>query len=193
MAAMELAQLGAIRSFTASQRLPKTHLTWQNDHTQYPMGSILNTGVHLYDLVRWMLGAEFATVYTLARRIENPHQEDLFKTVATLRDRDTLVALEIAKSTDSRSSNLEIVGEHGQLWVDYQTDAVTLVRGTERTVLREAGMVYTIPLMLADFARVLEQGAPMPIDVEDGVRTMEVVDASYRSVQSGRTETVETV
>jgi predicted dehydrogenase len=190
MAAQEMAQLGEIRSFTASQRLPRTTLAWQHDATPHPMGSILNTGVHLYDLVRWMLGAEFATVYTRARCIENPHQEDLFKTLATLRGRDTLVALEIAKSTNSRSSNLEIVGEHGQLWVDYQLDAVTLVRGGERTVLREAGTVYTIPLLLADFARAVAQGATMPIGVADGVRTMEVVDASYRSMQSGRAESV---
>lgn len=189
-AVREMPRLGTLRSFTASQRLPRTNLEWQNHTTAAPMGSILNTGVHLYDLVRWMLGAEFDTVFTQARHMQNPHQEDLFKTVATLAGRDTLVGLEIAKSTDSRSSNLEIVGEKGQLWVDYQTDAVTLVQGTERQVLRPAEQVHTIPLLLRDFARVVQEGDAVPIGVEDGVRTMEVVDASYRSVASGRPERV---
>ena len=191
LAGQQMHQLGAIRSFSASQRLPKTSLDWQNHPTEHPMGSILNTGVHLYDLVRWLLRAEFATVYTVARHIENPHQEDLFKTVATLRDCDTLVALEIAKSTDSRSSNLEIVGENGQLWVDYQTDAVTLVQGTQRHVLREPATVYTIPLMLNAFAKAIQEQTAMPVSIEDGVRTLEIVDASYRSVHSGRPEAVE--
>lgn len=191
LAGREMHQLGAIRSFSASQRLPRTDLDWQNHPTEHPMGAILNTGVHLYDLVRWLLGAEFATVYTVARHIENPHQEDLFKMVATLQGSDTLVALEIAKITDSRSSNLEIVGENGQLWVDYQTDAVTLVKGMQRTVLREPGTVYTIPLMLKAFAKAVNGQAAMPVTVDDGVRTLEVVDASYRSVHSGHPEVVE--
>ena len=123
-------------------------------------------------------------------RPDNTDLPDIFtdRPVATLRDRDTLVALEIAKSTDSRSSNLEIVGEKGQLWVDYQTDAVTLVQGTQRRILREPKTVYTIPLVLREFARAVREESVMPVSVEDGVRTLEVVDASYRSVQSGRPE-----
>src|SRR5262245_14575241 len=44
----ELRRIGAVRSFTASQRLPHADLQWQNTETTSPLGSILNTGVHLY-------------------------------------------------------------------------------------------------------------------------------------------------
>jgi predicted dehydrogenase len=150
----------------------------------------MNTGVHLYDLVRWFLGAEFERIYCLAHRVENPFHEDLFKVQATLRDSDTLVALEVAKCTQSRSSNLEIVGERGQLWVDYQIDQGVRLEGGERTVLRPARPEPTIPPLLAEFARCLANFEPMPITVRDGIRTLEVVEACYRSLAESRPEFV---
>ena len=185
-----LPRIGPLRTVTASQRLPRAGLEWQNAPAGAPLGAVLNTGVHLFDLVRWMLGAEFASVFCTARCIENPHHEDTFKVQATLRGSDVLVALEVAKATQSRSSNLELVGEHGQLWVDYQTDAVVLIAGNQRTTLREPGVVYTIPLLLKDFAHRIASAQPMPITAHDGVRTLEVADACYRSMASGRVEEI---
>jgi len=190
VARRELRRIGAVRSVTASQRLPNSGLSWQNSDSTHPLGSILNTGVHLYDLVRWMLGVEFDRVYCQAHRVENPFHEDLFKMQATLVNHPALVGLEIAKCTQSRSSNLEIAGALGQIWVDYQTDQVTLLQGNERTTLREAGVVHTLPRVLEDFARHVENGQPMPITTLDGVRTLEVVEASYRSLAENRAEPV---
>lgn len=186
----ELRRIAPIRSFTASQRLPHADLQWQNTESTSPLGSILNTGVHLYDLVRWMLGVEFDRVACIARRVDNPFHEDLFKLQATLQGHDALVSLEIAKCTGSRSSNLELVGAQGQIWVDYQLDSVTLLQGGERTVLRTPEPTPTLPHVLADFAHHLEHGEPMPITTMDGVRTLEVVEACYRSLAEEHSEPV---
>jgi predicted dehydrogenase len=186
----QLERIGPVRSLTASQRLPRTDLAWQNTETTHPLGSILNTGVHLYDLVRWLLGAEFERVYCQAHRVENPFHEDLFKVQATLRDSDTLVALEVAKCTQSRSANLDIVGQHGQLWVDYQEDQVVHVEGTRRTVLRPAQPEPTLPPLLAAFAHCIANFESMPITVRDGLRTLEIVEACYRSLAESRPEFV---
>ena len=186
----QLERIGSVRSLTASQRLPRTDLAWQNTETTHPLGSILNTGVHLYDLVRWLLGAEFERVYCQAHRVENPFHEDLFKVQATLRDSDTLVALEVAKCTQSRSANLEIVGQHGQLWVDYQVDQVVHVEGARRTVLRPAQPEPTLPPLLAAFAHCIANFESMPITVRDGLRTLEIVEACYRSLAESRPEFV---
>jgi predicted dehydrogenase len=190
LARAELERLGPVRALTASQRLPRADLAWQNSETTHPLGSILNTGVHLFDLVRWLLGAEFERIYCSSHRIENPFHEDLFKVQATLRDRDTLVSLEVAKCTQSRTSNLEIVGERGQLWVDYHLDSVHLIEGKARSVLREARPEPTLPPLLRDFARCLAEFEPMPITVREGLRTLEVVEACYRSVAESRPEFV---
>jgi predicted dehydrogenase len=186
-----LPRIGPLRALTASQRLPKPPLEWQAAPAGAPLGAVLNTGVHLFDLVRWLVGAEFASIDCIARRSENLHHEDVFKVQATLHGSDALVALEVVKATQSRSSNLELVGEHGQLWVDYQTDAVVLVSGNQRTTLREPGVIHTIPLLLQDFARRIASAEPMPITVHDGVRTLEVVDACYRSMAARTTVDVE--
>ncbi len=186
----QLERIGPVRSLTASQRLPRTDLAWQNTETTHPLGSILNSGVHLYDLVRWLLGAEFERVYCHAHRVENPFHEDLFKVQATLRDCDTLVALEVAKCTQSRSANLEVVGQHGQLWVDYQVDQVVHVEGARRTVLRPAQPEPTLPPLLAAFAHCIANFESMPITVRDGLRTLEIVEACYRSLAESRPEFV---
>jgi predicted dehydrogenase len=186
----ELRQIGAIRSITASQRLPHGDRSWQNTDSTHPLGSILNTGVHLFDLVRWMFGLEFDRVYCQAQRVENPFHEDLFRVQATLQNQNALVSLEVAKCTASRSSNLEIAGALGQLWVDYQQDRVTLVQGTERTVLFDEEPAHTLPRMLGDWAHHLEHGEPMPITAQDGIRTLEVVEACYRSMAENRAEPV---
>jgi predicted dehydrogenase len=190
LARREARRLGPLRSITVSQRLPRPDLAWQNSETTHPLGSILNTGVHMFDLVRWMFGFEFDRVYAQAHRAENPFHEDLFKMQATVQNHDVLVSIEVAKCTASRSSSLEIVGAQGQLWVDYHLDGVTLVQGNERTVLREPTPEPTLPRMLADWARHLEHGEPMPITVQDGVRTLEVVEACYRSLSENRPEPV---
>ena len=186
----ELRRIGDVRAINASQRLPHAGIAWQNTDSTHPLGSILNTGVHLFDLVRWMLGADFDRVYCQAHRVENPFHEDLFKMQATLQNHDALVGLEVAKCTASRSSNLEIVGAQGQIWVDYQNDQVTLLQNNERTVLREAAPEHTLPRLLEDFAHHVEHGEPMPITVLDGVRTLEVVEACYRSLSENRPEPV---
>jgi predicted dehydrogenase len=190
VARRELRRLGAIRAITASQRLPHADLQWQNTDSTHPLGSILNTGVHLFDLVRWMFGLEFERVYCQAHRMENPFHEDLFKVQASLLNHDALVSLEVAKCTASRSSNLEIVGAHGQIWVDYQEDSVQLLANRERTVLRAPAPEPTLPRMLHDFAHHLEHGEPMPITATDGVRTLEVVEACYRSLAENTPQTV---
>jgi len=186
----ELRRIGAVRSITASQRLPHADLSWQNTDSTHPLGSILNTGVHLFDLVRWMFGLEFDRVYCQAHRVENPFHEDLFKVQASMQNHEALVALEVSKCIAARSSNLEIAGAQGQIWVDYQLDSVTVLQGNERTVVREPNSEPTIPRMLADFAHHLEHGEPMPITVQDGVRTLEVVEACYRSLSENRPEPV---
>jgi predicted dehydrogenase len=191
LARHELGRIGDVRALTASQRLPHADLPWQNREASHPLGSVLNTGVHLYDLVRWMLGAEFDAVYCSAHRVENRFHEDLFKVQATLRGRETPVALEIAKCTRSRSSNLELVGERGQLWVDYQLDRVVHVEEMQRHELRAARPEHTLPHVLRDFQSHVESGATMPITASDGVRTLEVVEACYRSVRTGRAARVE--
>ena len=190
LARRELRRLGAIRSITASQRLPHADLQWQNTDSTHPLGSILNTGVHLFDLVRWMFGLEFERVYCQAHRMDNPFHEDMFKVQASLLNHDALVSLEVAKCTASRSSNLEIVGAHGQIWVDYQEDSVMLLENRERTVLRPPSPEPTLPRMLHDFAHHLEHGEPMPITAMDGVRTLEVVEACYRSLSDNQPQPV---
>ncbi len=52
-------RLGQVRLIRLAQRLAPTELAWQRDVSQTVGGSVLLTGVHIFDLTRWLSGAEF--------------------------------------------------------------------------------------------------------------------------------------
>ena len=80
---------------------------------------MLLTGVHLFDTVRWLTGAEFVTVDSRQAQLLNPAVEDFFLARAELSD-GCWVSLEVSKYTQSRACWLEAVGEEAQLLADYQ-------------------------------------------------------------------------
>ncbi|PIE64361.1 MAG: hypothetical protein CSA24_03085 [Deltaproteobacteria bacterium] len=143
-------------------------------------GSVLLTGVHLFDLTRHLTGREFVAVDCRQDRILNPVVEDFFLARARLDD-GCRVSLEVSKYTDSRACWLEAVGEKGQLFADYLDSGVLLREGNTETPFAISARVPTLPLVLADWlASVRRKTAPL-VGLSDGVATMRMVDACYRS------------
>ena len=57
-------------------RLPAARLYWDSDRGGAPRGSILETGVHLFDAARWILGEEPARVFCSSDAIMSEGTED---------------------------------------------------------------------------------------------------------------------
>ena len=173
-------QLGPIRLVRLAQRLAPTTLAWQRDLSQTVSGSVLLTGVHLFDLARHLPGAEFVTVDSRLARVLNPVVEDLFLARAELDD-GCWVSLEVSKYTRSRACWLEMVGEEGQLQADYLEGGILLRREGRTERIDLAATAPTLPPLLADWLAAVEGRRPVPVTVDDGVATLRVVDACYRS------------
>jgi len=182
-------QLGPVHLVRVVQRLAPTNLAWQRDLTQTVGGSVLLTGVHLFDTVRWLTGAEFIGVDSRQTQILNPVVEDLFLARGHLSD-GCWVNLEVSKYTDSRGCWLEAVGEHGQLQAEYCTGGILLRKGYDETRFEVSAAVPTLPLVLAEWQRAAQTGSPPPVTVVDGLATLQVVDACYRSAADVRTTTL---
>ncbi len=176
--------LGRVHLVRMAQRLAPTTLAWQHDPAIPSGGSVLITGVHLFDTVRFLTGAEFVAVQAKVDQILNHAVEDFFLATATLSD-GCNAALEVSKYTQSRACWLEAVGEDGQLWADYLTGGVILRRGKQEERFDINAMAPTLPLVLTDWLKSVRDGTTPAVGFADGLATLRVAEACYRSARTG--------
>jgi predicted dehydrogenase len=182
-------RLGRVHLVRLAQRLAPTQLAWQRDRAQTVGGSVLLTGVHLFDLARFLSGREFVSVDSRQRQVLNPVVEDFFLAHAELDD-GCRVSLEVSKFTQSRAQWLEAVGEDGQLWADYLQGGLVLRQGRSQERFEVAATVPTLPPVLRDWLACVQGGLRPPVGAIDGLATLRVVAACYRSSASGNPEFV---
>lgn len=184
-----LPQIGRVHMMRIVQRLEPTQLAWQSDMNETVGGSVLLTGVHLFDTVRWLSGAEFREVDSRQERILNPAVEDFFLARARLSD-GAHVSLEVSKFTRSRVCLIEVVGEDGQLLGDYYFGGLRLIQGAQETFFDIPANTPTLPLVLAAWRDSVSQKRKPPVSVTDGFKTLEMVEACYESAKLFRPITV---
>ncbi len=178
-------RLGRVHLVRLAQRLAPTTLTWQHDPQIPSGGSVLITGVHLFDTVRFLTGAEFTGQMTATvKKILNEAVEDFFLASAELSD-GCAVALEVSKYTRSRACWLEAVGEDGQLWADYLQGGVVLRQGTREERFEVSAAIPTLPLVLAAWLQSAKEGTPPAVGFADGLATLRVAEAIYRAGAPG--------
>ncbi|MEN8005606.1 MAG: Gfo/Idh/MocA family oxidoreductase [Candidatus Krumholzibacteriota bacterium] len=180
-----LPSLGRVHLVRLAQRLAPTTLAWQRNAAETVGGSVLLTGVHIFDLARHLTGAEFVTVDSRQARIQNPVVEDLFLARAVMSD-GCWAHFEVSKYTQSRACWLELVGEEGQIMADYLDGGIILRTGRDEDRFDVSAASPTLPPLLADWLAAVRGGTPPPVTVADGLATMRVVDACYRSAGQDR-------
>ncbi len=177
-------RLGRVHHVRLAQRLAPTTLPWQRNRAETVGGSVLLTGVHIFDLTRHLTGREFVAVDSRQEQVLNPEVEDFFLARARLDD-GCRVSLEVSKYTQSRACWLEAVGEEGQLLADYLHGGVILRQGAGEERFEVSARIPTLPLVLQDWLRSVREQTPPPVGLADGVATMRMVDACYRSAAAG--------
>ncbi len=178
-------RLGKVHMVRLAQRLEPTKLAWQRNKDETVGGSVLLTGVHLFDLVRHLTGAEFVSVDSRQDQILNPVVEDIFLARAQLSD-GCWASMEVSKYTRSRACWLEAVGEKGQIFADYLDGGIVLRAGPQEERFDVSAKTPTLPDVLRDWLAFALGGAPCPVTLADGVATIQVVDACYRSALERR-------
>ena len=110
--------------------------------------------------------------------------EDLFLARGVMAD-GCWVSLEVSKYTRSRACWLEAVGEDGQLFADYLNGGLVLRQGAAEERFDVSARVPTLPLVLQDWLQSVQEKTPPPVGLGDGVATIRMVDACYRSAACG--------
>lgn len=167
---------------------------WIADPTLACGGPIADVGVHCIDALRYILGADVVSVSTLAQK-DGPSGR--VETIATLQ-LEMMGGVYANVTASARAPYRTLVEVNGSDGVLDAENGLTVDRPVELAVRRAGELVETITVengdgytrMLDSFARALRGEESFAASGEDGVVNMRVLDAAYRSWQSGRRETV---
>ena len=167
---------------------------WINDASIAGGGPIADVGVHCVDALRYILQDEVAQVSAQGTRDAASGDVEAAAVLALGFSRGTLGAVLISTRAEYRTP-LEIVGESASLRAD---DGLNVERPITLELRRNGAVVEseTVSNTLAyaaqvdAFADALEGKAAFPVPGEEGWRNQEILDAAYRSLKSGKSESV---
>jgi len=137
--------LGPLRALFLNQRFEPSTLGWLDDPKAAGGGIILHTGVHSFDLVRWLTGREIVRVSCRTARASTVRTEDNFLAVLELAGSEALVAINGSRATAGRSGLIDVAGAEGQLLGDHAGGWCFAIRGLERLELHRIPGVITTP------------------------------------------------
>ncbi|MGQ0667262.1 MAG: Gfo/Idh/MocA family protein [Nitrospiraceae bacterium] len=146
-------------------------------------GALLEIGVHLLDLVRFMTGEEVREVRCTMDPLP-PASPEISASVHLTTQGGTVCALDIARVTEGRVGLVEWVGSQGWLQADWVHHRLRWRAGFDVKEW-ELPPSQTVLTALTAFLRAVEAGATMPVTGEDGCRAVEIAEACYRSAQAG--------
>jgi predicted dehydrogenase len=169
--------------------------TWINNLAVSGGGPIADVGVHCVDALRYVLQDEVVRVS--ARGFADPQSGDVEAAATMILEfsRGARATITVSFRVEYRTP-FELVGETGVLRAD---DAFNVERPIHLELRRGGATVETGTVtnqaaytrQVDAFAAAVEGKMKFPVPGEEGWRNQEVLDASYRSIKSGKAEDVQ--
>ena len=147
-------------------------------------GVLMEFGIHLLDLVRFLTGDEIVSVSTDMKRPTNQDPEcRVWGTLTTSHGLSCF--LDISRVSQGRITRAEIIGTQGQACADWTNHEVTLIREGGVVTDYHCPKFPTLLPLLRDFFSALQTDRPPPITGVDGLQAVRIADACYRSAETG--------
>ena len=146
-------------------------------------GAVLEIGVHILDLVRYVTGEEVSEVRCTMDVLPSAAPETSASVDLTTGG-GTACRIEIARVPAGRVGRAAWSGSQGRLEADWGQGRLRCCdeTGTKNLDLPPA---QTVLATLTAFLQAVINNSPMPITGEDGCRAVEIAEACYRSAQAG--------
>jgi predicted dehydrogenase len=146
-------------------------------------GALLEFGVHMLDLVRFMTGEDVREVSCTMDQLPPLAPETVVSAKLTTQG-GTLCTIDVARVSGRRIGRAEWIGSQGRLEADWTQH---WLRWAGSSTVEEWALPpsQTVLAALTAFLQAVEHRTPMPITGEDGCRAVEIADACYRSAQAG--------
>lgn len=175
--------LGALHALFIEQHFEPSRLPWLDEPGRG--GIILHTGIHSFDLLRFLTGGEVIQVYCESFRRYTLKTEDGFNSVLQIEPGSLRAVVVNLRTTLGRTGRIEVIGEKGILVGDHVHQWLHVIQGRERRPVPLPPPVPTVRECLQAFVRWLKDDTPPPVSLTDGSKALAVVDACQRSALSG--------
>ena len=153
--------------------------------------------IHDFDIFRWILGDEAATVYATGSCLTDPNvssANDVDATAVAIRTRSGRLALinTIRRAAYGYDQRFEVIGSQGMLQagnhkptevVAWSAQSISSDK-PEHFFLERYRVAYAVEM--AHFFESLAAGKPMRTGIEDGVRALELAEAATTSWREAR-------
>lgn len=146
-------------------------------------GAVLEIGVHLLDLVRFLTGEEVSTV-RCTMDVLPPAAPEITASVELTTGGGTVCRIEIARVAAGRVGHAVWSGAQGRLEADWGQRRLQCSDETETSDF-DLPPAQTVLATLTAFLQAVNDDTPMPITGEDGFRAVEIAEACYRSARNG--------
>jgi predicted dehydrogenase len=145
-------------------------------------GISLEIGVHLLDLVRFMMGDEVEEVRCVMDAVPPAAAES--RLFAWLRLAGGCWALlDVSRVSSGRVGRVEMIGTEGQLEADWQGRRLRLVAASLAAREWHVEPSPTIVATLRSFVGAVRDGTEPAVSGEDGKRAVEIAEACYESAR----------
>ncbi len=181
---------GALHAALFSQRFEPSELPWIDRPLEAGGGIILHTGVHSFDLLRYLSGREAVRVQASASSIVTRATEDNFAVVVEMDDA-MIAAVAGSRATAGRSGHIELAARGAQLVGDHVHGLAARLVGTTRESLDVGPPVHTVAATIAEFVAALTEHRAPAITIADGAASIALVEACYRAISTDGATRVE--
>lgn len=163
---------------------------WFGDPQLAGGGAVIDHTVHVADVLRWIFGAEFTTVYAeVSTRTHDIPVDDTGLLMLTMSN-----GLRVSLDTSwSRPDNypiwggvtIEVVGDQGVATLDAFNNNVSVIesRGPSNKLI--PAVISGDPEMVSAFIDAVKHDTPVQVTGEDGLKALEVALCAYESAKRG--------
>ncbi len=191
---IEQGGLGAIRACNTTNQgqLPRRYRPWFVDKELAGGGSATDHVVHLADALRWLLDQEVVEVYAQLNRIMHSEVEVETGGLAMLTFADgSFASIDCSWSRPANwptwgGLTMEIVGDKAVVSVDAFRQNLAAYSNRPQHPEWLAWGSDADEAMLLDFVAAIRQQRPPRVTGLDGLRAVEIVQAVYRSAETGQ-------
>lgn len=162
--------------------------TWFAQKDRCGGGVIMDCGVHSVDLFRWLVGEVKSVCTSMDTFVQKMEVEDTG--IITLRSKKgVLGVIELSWSTPSSENTVEIYGSKGTAIVNYNKNELRykIKKGRWITIKnKESYENQTFKLEIDHFIDCLIKKKQPMADGRDGLKSLKIIEAVYRSVEETR-------
>jgi predicted dehydrogenase len=188
-----LPAIGRLHAVTLTQRFERSTLDWLDDPARAGGGITLHTGVHGFDLVRHLTGAEVESVTSTQGRVWTRHTEDNFAATLRLAGGDLMATVAGSRAAPGRTGYIELAGADGTLIGDHVANTARLMVGAAVRSINAGPPIPTVRETLHALAAAVTAGGGPPIPLVEGLRAVAIAEACYRAAEGGAATAVEVI